>query len=96
MKIVTNNQPRPLLDWSNLSEKEQQEFDWLETEEEQCSADFFRYKGQVYCLDEFVRTDTDGALSNWDGLHATSAFSGVLVKFVPDIDDEIVVGRCYS
>lgn len=95
MKIVTNNQPRPLLDWSNLSEKEQEKFDWLETEEEQCSATFFRYKGQVWCLDEFIRTS--GELSdNWDGVSATSAFSAVLIKYIHGLDDEIVVGRCYS
>lgn len=95
MKIVTNNQPLPLLDWSNLTEKEQAEFDWLETEDEQCSADFFRYKGQVWCLDEFDTTESDGKLSEWDGLCSTSAFSGVLVKHIRGLDDEIVVGRFY-
>lgn len=95
MKIITNNQPRPLLDWSNLSEKEQAEFDWLGTEEEQCSAEFFRYKGQVWCLDEFTHTSTE-RFADWDGLHSTSAFTAVLIKFIHGLDDEIVVGRCYS
>ena len=94
MKIVTNNQPRPLLDWWDLSEKEQAEFDWLETEEEQSSATFFRYKGQVYCLDEFTHTSTE-LFDDWDGLSSTSAFSAVLIKFVHGTDDEIVAGRCF-
>lgn len=96
MKIISNNQPRPLLGWWDLSDKEQREFGWLESEEDRYSAVFFRYKGQAYCLDEFVRTDTGGSLSDWDGVHATSAFSGVLVKYIHGLDDEIVVGRCYS
>lgn len=96
MKIITNNQPRPLLGWWDLTDKEKQDFDWLETEEEQFLAIFFRYKGQVYNLEEFVRPCRDGALSDWDGLHATSAFAGVLIKFIPGLDDEVVVGSCYS
>ena len=95
MKIITNNQPRPLLDWWDLTDKEKAEFEWLETGEEQCTAVFFRYRGQVYCLDEFTRTNSDELLSDWDGLYATSAFSGVLVKYIHGLDDEIVVGSCY-
>lgn len=95
MKIISNNQPRPLLRWWDLTEKEQQEFDWLETVEEQSCADFFRYKGQVYCLDEFTNLK-DGPFSGWDGVYAGSFFSGVLVKFINVFDDEIIVGRYYS
>ena len=96
MKIVTNNQPRPLLDWHDLTYVEKAEFDWLETEEEQCSASFFRYRGFTYCLGEFTRTDPDGELSDWDGVTPESYFSAVLIKFIHGIDDEIVVGRCFD
>lgn len=96
MKIITNNQPRQLLGWWDLTDNEKQEFDWLETEEEQCSTEFFRYKRQVYTLEEFVLPCRDGALSDWDGLHATSAFSAVLIKYTHGHDDEIVVGRYYG
>lgn len=95
MKIVTNNQLRPLLSWYDLTEKERQDFDWPGSEEEQWSTVFFRYKGQVYCLDEFTRTSTE-LFADWDGHSATSAFSGVLIKYIHGLDDEIVVGRCYS
>lgn len=96
MKIITNNQPRPLLSWYDLTEKERQDFDWPGSEEEQWSTVFFRYKSQVWCLDEFVRNLPNGMFSGWDGHSATSAFSGVLIKFIHGLDDEIVVGRCYS
>lgn len=96
MKIITNNQPRPLLSWWDLSDKEKAEFDWLETEEEQCSADFFRYKGQVYCLDEFSHITSSHDLSGWDGIYNNSFFSGVLIKYIHGLDDEIVVGHYYS
>lgn len=95
MKIITNSHPRPLLDWSNLTEKEQQEFDWLETEDEQCSVKFFRYRGQIWCLDEFVRTSRDGELADWDGVYTSHAFLGVLIKLIYGTN-KIVVGRCYS
>lgn len=96
MKITTNNQPRPILFWSDLTDKEQRDFDWLETEEDQAFAHFFRYKGQVYCLDEFVNTHQFGPFSGWHGLQATSAFSGVLVKINHGNSDEVIVGYCYS
>lgn len=96
MKIITNNQPRPLLRWGDLTDKEHLEFDWLETEDDKVSSEFFRYKGQVYCLGEFLSVDPSGELSDWDGLHATSAFSGILVKLIRGLDDEVVVGYCYS
>ena len=95
MKIITNNQPRPLLGWEDLSDKERAEFDWLETEEEQCSADFFRYKGRTYCLDEFVTPNSPHFL-DWDGVAHDSFFSGVLVQCIHGLDDEIIVGRYYS
>lgn len=91
MKIITNNQPRPLLDWSNLTEKEQQEFDWL-APDEKFSADFFRYKGQVYCLNEFERNSSNG----WDGFYCHTFFSGVFVKLIQGNNDEIIVGSFYN
>lgn len=96
MKIVTNNQPRPTIRWWDLTDKEKQEFDWQETEDERYSAVFFRYKGQVYCLDEFLSIHPKGVIPGWDGIHNESAFSGVLVKHTQGYYDEIIVGRYYS
>lgn len=91
MKIITNNQPRPLLDWNNLTEKEQAEFDWLGPNE-RVAMDFFRYKGQVYCLNEFERDASNG----WDGFYGHTFFSGVFVKRIQGNNDEIIVGSFYN
>ena len=45
MKIVTNNQHRPILFWWDLTEKERQKFYYLDSTTEQESAQFVRYKG---------------------------------------------------
>jgi len=90
MKIVTNNQPRQLLDWDNLTPKEQKELDYFDPSED--SGNFFRYKGQVYDLGEFMRVDS---LPGWDGASAQSAFHGVLVKVVGDCQS-VIVGSFYS
>ena len=46
MKIKTNNHPREVLTWYDLSPEVQKEFDYLEEGE----GSFFRYKGRVYDL----------------------------------------------
>lgn len=44
MKIVTNNQHRPILFWWDLTEKERQKFDYLDSATA-TSQEFVRYKG---------------------------------------------------
>lgn len=58
MQIKTNNQPRPLVYWYELTDAERAELDYLDTESAQDDFRGFRYKGQVYDLGEFsaVRT----------------------------------------
>jgi hypothetical protein len=78
--IVTNNQPRALLDGMDLTDKEKADFDWLENIDEM-SGQFVRYRGQAYCLDEFMVLQTDeGPLADWHGYAAQSAFSAVLIR----------------
>ena len=91
MTIVTNNQPRDLLYWQDLTAKEQNEFDWLDTEDRQNEAVFFRYRGWTYCLDQFERSINP----KWDGFAPDSFFSGVLVKFVNDME-QVIVATYYS
>ena len=109
MKIITNNQPRDLLYWYDLTEKEQADFDHIEDGE----FNGFRYKGQVYDLGEFVRilsrsqqnngyhnsfahTCDDGdTMLGWSGVQSETYFSGVLVKLL-DGGDSVIVGRYFS
>lgn len=93
LEITTNNQPRPLLGWDDLTSKEQKEFDWIEDPIE-TGFDFFRYKGSTYSLQEFLVApypDFEG----WDGYHSDSYFSGILIRIVED-GDAVVVATYYS
>jgi hypothetical protein len=93
MKIQCNNKPRIVLAHWELTEKEQSEFDYLPEGE----GSFFRYKGVVYDLGEFMRIGKgiapDPQRPNWgkfDGYRPDSFFSGVLVKFSDDLESVIV------
>lgn len=55
MKIKTNNQPRDILSWYDLTTAEQKEFSYLEEGE----GSFFRYEHCTYDLGEFMRIDAN-------------------------------------
>lgn len=97
MKVRTNNIPRPVLSYWELTEKQQalvrDEFDWMVDEGESwddCGYQFFIYKNDIYTLANFMRTD------NWSGWHGYQHFtydSGLVVKFPDDDYEQIIVGR---
>jgi len=90
MKIITNHQYRELLEYDDLTEKEQ--IDNNENEE----GLFFRYKGYTYCLSDFmVFTDEGSTFEDWDASLSESAFSGILVRVDHDCE-KIICGRFYS
>lgn len=115
MKIRTNHQPRPILHPWDLQPDDLREFDyivphegrtWMEQEKDwmDSGAQFFRYRGQLYDLGEFVRIvppgqagggfahyDHTGDLVGWDGIATDSYFSGTVVKLVDD-GDSVIVG----
>ena len=91
MKIVTNNRRRLLIDFNQLTEKEQKEFDYCNEQ-----GSFFRYRGNVYYIGNFTiiqRGSKD--LTGWDGSSSDTAFSATLVKICKDDNDYIIAGRCY-
>lgn len=88
MRIVTNNQPRPIISWYELTEKEKQEFDYLEQDN---TGTFFRYKGETYALCDFMRTDN---LGDWEGVYWFTAFSGLVVKLTNS--GYVIVGYIYQ
>ena len=81
MKIITNNHWNNFLYWYELTEKEQAEFDWIENPDEHT---FFRYRGWVYSLDDFMLPNHVEELEEWDGYRSDSFFSGVLIKLSDD------------
>ena len=89
MKIITNNQPRLLLYGYELTDKERQDFDYLEDID---SHSFLKYKGFIYDVSEFMVVDND-YLKGWDGYSSDSYFSGILIKYI-DSDHVIVARYC--
>lgn len=97
--IKSNRQPRPVLHWHDLTDSERREFDYLDTNEKQVSAWFFRYKGNVYDLEEFNRVPSGEGVTDtfkaWHGIRPDTYFSGVLIRYVNDYED-VIVGRYFS
>jgi len=84
LEITTNNVPRDFIYWWDLSAKEQADFDWMANPEE--TGSFFRYKGEVYDLSDFMHCNIPG----WDGVKGDSFFSGIVVRLD---EDRIIVGQ---
>lgn len=94
LEIITNNVPREIIYYWDLTEKEKKEFDWIENGEES-DYSFFRYKGKVYCLANFMRIDNNDDLKGWHGYSCDSYFSGTLVKYCED-NDFVIVGSYFA
>lgn len=103
VRITTNNVPRPVIDAYELSPDERAEFDYLDwdaIEKGEDSASFFRYKGRLYDLGEFMivretqMAREDDTLRGWDGYSADSFFSGLLVRYPREdhYGESVVVG----
>lgn len=107
--IKTNHVPRLVIDAYELTSKERETFDYLDWSSLGGSANdevytpsksaedatFFRYRGELYDIGEFIRS-TDPDLSHWDGIQTDTFFSATLIKFVDDECDRLIVGRIYS
>lgn len=92
VKIRTNNKPRDILYWHEISQKARDWYSSLLSSPEDSS--FFVYKGETYLLCDFMRV-TSPELKGWDGYSSDSFFSGVLVRFVQD-GERVVVGMYTS
>lgn len=97
--VKTNNQPRDILYWYDLSEKEKAEFDYINVDNQEC-AQFVKYKGWIYDLNEFIRVEPEklphsSPLKGWHGYTSDTFFSGVLVKYASDCE-RVILGRFYS
>lgn len=97
MKIQTNNIPRPIIYGYELSDKERQEFDYIEWADEfSINREFFRYKGNLYDLGDCMRVEpTNGLCAGWHGYFGESYFSAVVVKYTDD-GEHVIVGHAFS
>lgn len=92
MKITTNNQPRELVTWHDLSVAQREDFDYI-AEDDRYSPRLFIYKGYPHDTNEFIRSN--GELASWDGMQSDTFFSGVLVRYVDDFE-RVVVGSYFA
>jgi hypothetical protein len=103
--IRSNYHTRPLINGFELTEKEKAGFDYLENIEDNL---FFRFKGQVYDLNEFMAVDKNSPFpAFWHGYSSDTFFSGILIHLCDDNDlnrisglsfpdDYIIVGQYFS
>ena len=82
IKVITNNIPRDVLYWFDLTPDEREEFDWLLDSSTLTPEDatFFRYKGEVYCLEDMEEPHPD-LIGEWDAQLCDTFFSGILVRY---------------
>ena len=91
IKIITNNKHRQLIYGYELTDKQKQDFDYIEDID---SHDFVKYKNNIYDLSEFMRVETIDSLKDWHGYSSDSYFGGTLVKYIDS--DTVVIGRYYT
>lgn len=95
MPTVCNNVPRHLVYAYDVPQKVlESEFDYhLDMPENERPIDgYFKYKGEWYHLDQFMRFDR---MSKWDGYLSDTAFSAIVIKLVDDCES-IIVGRIWE
>jgi hypothetical protein len=99
VEVRTNNRPRLLLDYDQLTPKEQAQFDYL-SEEDRVGRDFIRYRGVAYDLGEFQYVAPESPLHKgmWEGQSADGFSSGVLFKYLRygnNVDKDHVIMATY-
>jgi hypothetical protein len=92
-KIITNNHPRNILYWYELTDAEKKEHDYL-NDDYKDGAQFVRYRGYCYYLSDFERINPGfptSVIHKWHGFCADSYFSGILVRYTEDYE-QVVMG----
>ena len=100
LRIITNHVPRDVIEAYELTTDERDQFDYLDwpaIDRGHDSATFFRYRGELHDLDEFM--SVSGAelseLAGWDGVRPDSFFSALVVRYVDEYE-RVVVGLALS
>ncbi len=102
VKITTNNQPRLLLDFNQLTASEQEQvYDVYGQDilDDNFPTDYIRYRGEIYvwgCFESLPLPTGTNPFPDWDGFMSDSFFSGVLVRLCPDDNDRVVMGSYYE
>lgn len=96
LTIITNNIPREIFTGYDVPEQFHSDFDYMDDIADNY---FFKYKGQFYALDQFMRIpgnqNIDSEYNNYHGVHNEGYFSGILIK-LDDSGELVTVARYYS
>lgn len=97
MQIKTNNVPRPLLSFDELTRHQQDE---VINERGALECDDWKgfvFKGQMYSLDNFTiyPEGSEEKTLGWDGGMVQSAFHAVVVKIADSDFDSVIVGQVF-
>lgn len=92
---VTNIQSRPIVNWYQLTKREQALTDDLISDEDHGFPCFFHYANGLYLMEDVMNPpfeiDFEG-FEDWDGYMAHSCIDGIVVRLTDD-SNEIVVGK---
>ena len=84
---LTNHKYRNLKYGYEMPKKLRRDFDYIGSEGFD-SHDFVEYKGEWYDLSSFILWPE----KDWDGYISNSSFSGIVLKFHPDNNDQVMMG----
>lgn len=96
MIIKTNNVPRDVIHGYELTADERALFGYYNwpaiMNGEADDPQFFRYRGELYDLDEFEVWDNPASPTRgaWDGFRSDSYFSGLAVRYCDDFERVVV------
>lgn len=94
---TTNGHWRPLIDGDDLTPAEKRDLDYVDWAAVEAGTESwvgFRYRGNLYDLDEFTPAGNVDHLRNpWEGASAQSAFDAVVIIFGYDAD--VLVGHLH-
>jgi hypothetical protein len=100
VKVITNNVPRPIIEWADLTDTERADFDYIDAAAivaGESIAEFFRYKGTLYHLNDCETTHVPlpagHFLLEWTGYYSDSFYSGVVFRYVDNDCMDVIVGR---
>ena len=92
LTIKSNLVARFMLYGYELTDKEKEQFDYLDASDLETN-NFFRYKGALYDVSQFMRVSENELFNGWDGYESHSYFDGLLIKIT---DDSVIVGHYIS
>lgn len=95
MKVKSNYHWNNFLYGYELTEKEKEDYDYLDSEELE-NGSFLRYRKNVYYIGDFMHFDKDSkTYESWHGYFPESYFSAVVIRISED-SEQYQVGLALS